>query len=276
MKRISSRKIGSVRLDLPEPLNTCTATLIAFGNLVQIEKRPWLWCLFCDEEKKLHESIQPLSLMPYFPIGSRFNNGHFINTAVAHNLYSIFISKEKTKIGSMPRKLLQADLSGFIGDYCQQGCIKVRDKQILVTELIIRALCPDPGFGKIMLSLLSESFLFRHIMSDGDHLHVELDNIFTFRITAVVARHLAWLASNEEYRNWHESIVLYAGDALASAAGKPWQCSLPDFKLKLTYSVVESPGWNPVYRVDSVLPVLAKPYRKITIYLKQKAQTFAL
>ena len=177
----------------------------------------------------------------------------------------------------LPKKLLQTDFSKFEGQYHKQPCIKVRNKQIQLVDILIRALCPDPEFGKVVLTMLSESFIFNHVFADRDQLCVELSGIYTFRITHAVARRLALLAGNEEYRNWHRGIIFGAGEALASQEGCPWRYQLPEkFKLEVTYSVLDSPCATPFYRTTCVTPTLELPYKTITIYVKNKSEVFRL
>ena len=201
-RRIHSRKIKPLKLELPPDIRAKKLTIVAYGNLVNIEKTAMLWCLFCDEDKELHESLQPLYIMPYFTLGRCFNNSFLINCTTAPTLYHTSVSRDKTSLTELPRRLLQTDFTKFQGQYHKQHCIKVRNKQIQLVDLMLRTFCPDPEFGKVALTLLSKSFLFKNVRQDNDHLYIELDGIFTFRITTAVARQLALMAGNEDYRNW--------------------------------------------------------------------------
>ncbi|OED49840.1 hypothetical protein ACH42_01605 [Endozoicomonas sp. (ex Bugula neritina AB1)] len=272
-RRIHSRKIKPLKLELPPEIRPKKLTIVAYGDVVKIEKTPKLWCLFCDEDKKLHESLQPLSIMPYFTLGRTFSNGFLINNTTAPTLYHTQVHNEKTNLTQLPRKLLQVDLTAFKGQYHKQHCVQVRNKQIQLVDILLRTFCPDPEFGKVALTLMSKAFMFKRVREDEDHLYIELDGIFSFRITTAVARQLALMAANEEYRNWHTSIAFSAGETLASEDGGAWCCKLPNFPLKVTYSTLESPGANPFYRVASVRPQLAMP-GKVTVYLKDKSETF--
>ena len=275
-RRIHSRKIKPLKLELPFEARKKQLTIIAYGNLVKEDKIPKLWCLFCDEDKQLHESLQPLSVMPYFTLGSHFNNSHLVNSTTAPSLYHINVTKGKTTLTELPRKLLQDDRSKFKGQYHKQPCVQVRNKQIQLSDIMLRTFCPDPEFGKVALTALSQSFIFKHVREEGDQLFVELEGIFDFRVTSAVARQLALPAGSEDYRNWHKGIVFSAGEALASSEGMPWTCELPTFPLKVTYSVLESPGAAPFYRVVKVRPDLELSYRTITVYLKDKSEAFRL
>ena len=275
-RRLSKLKIDPVKIHLPHNVTTANLTLSAFGNLLNINKQPHIWCLFNDEIRQPHEAVQPLSLMPYFTLGSNFSNGNLINSTTAPRLYSVFVSGEKTKLCTLPKRLLQPDLSKFEGDYQSQLCIPARNKYFLLSDLIVRSLCPDPAFTEIILEPVSQAFIMRHVFPDGDHLHVDLDNTYNFRVTAAVVRQLAYLAGSPEYRAWQRSVALFAGEALATPGGKPWRCPLPKFKLKVTYSAIDSGGIVPFYRVVNVRPVLDNPFRNATVYIRGKSETFLL
>ena len=175
----------------------------------------------------------------------------------------------------MSRRLLQVDFTQFQGQYHKQHCVKVRNKSIQLVDIMLRTFCPDPEFGKVALTLLSKSFIFKSVRQDNEHLYIQLDGVFSFRITTAVATQLALMAINEEYRNWHTGIAFSAGEALASEEGMPWLCELPDFPLKVTYSPLDSSGVSPFYRVASVRPQLALP-GKVKVYLKDKSEVFSI
>lgn len=181
-------KIAPVKLEPAAGQSGQTLTFIALGNLVKVDGEIKIWCLFCDTSKKLHESLQNLSLIPYFRLGSRFQNGCLINSHSVQHKYQCVLSCSKTEVGTIPERLIPADFSGLNGQYQHQQFIKVRNKQIQLADVLLRILCPDPGFSKITLSLLSQSFIFRHVMADGDHLYAELENIYKFRLSRAVAK----------------------------------------------------------------------------------------
>ncbi|MCW7556372.1 hypothetical protein NX722_27810 [Endozoicomonas gorgoniicola] len=274
-RRIHSRKIKPLKLELPSEISSKKLTFIAYGNIVNVEKKAMLWCLFCDEDKKLHESLQPLSIMPYFTLGRCFNNSFLINSTTAPTFYHASVSKDKTSLTELPRRLLQTDFTQFQGQYHKQYCVKVRNKSIQLVDVMLRTFCPDPEFGKVALTLLSKSFIFKNVRQDNNHLYIELDGVFSFRITTAVARQLALMATCEEYRHWHTGIAFSAGEALTCDEGMPWRCKLPDFPLKVTYSPLDSSGVSPFYRVASVRPQLALP-GKVTVYLKDKSEVFSI
>lgn len=275
-RRLSKLKTDPVKIHLPPKVTTANLTLSAFGNLLNINKQPNIWCLFNDENRQPHEAVQPLSLMPYFTLGSNFSKGNLINSTTAPRLYSVYVSGEKTKLCTLPKRLLQSDLSKFEGNYQSQQCISVRNKYFLLSDLIVRSLCPDPAFTEIILEPASQAFIMRHVFPDGDHLHVELDNTYSYRVTSAVVRQLAYLAGSPEYRAWQRSIALFSGTSLATPGGMPWHCPLPKFKLKVTYSVIETGGVVPFYRVVSAKPVLAIPFKAATVYQRGKSELFKL
>ncbi len=273
---ITPLTIAPVKLEPAAGQSGQTLTLIALGNLIKIDGEIKIWCLFCDAQKILHESLQHLALMPYFRLGCQFQNGCLINSHSVQSKYQCILSSSKTEVGTIPERLIPADFSGLNGQYQHQQFIKVRNKQIQLADVLLRILCPDPGFSKISLSLLSQSFIFRHVMAEGDHLYAELENIYKFRLSRVVAKQLALLAGCEEYRAWQRSIAIYAGEALASKDGGPWHCPLPEFKVKVNYSPVGSPGAAPVYLVASATPQLSVPFRQLTLYTNGKSRTIQL
>ena len=275
-RRISSRKVAPTRLNLPEKEHGLQLTLLAYGNLVSIDKIPHLWWLFCDEKKELYESLQPLTLAPYFTLGQTFQHGFPVPSTHTKQLYSLNVNNQKAPLNELPRKLLQMDVSKLQGNYQKQKCIKVRNKQILLADLLIRALCPDPGFGKIILTLLSERFIFKHIYKEQDLLFVELSGIFPLRITHATARQLARLAGSPEYHDWQASIAFSAGEILSSSEGGAWDSPVPDFNLEVTYSALSWPESAPYYRVAQVTPKLTLPFKTITIYNKGKGETFPI
>ncbi|MCW7554030.1 hypothetical protein NX722_15665 [Endozoicomonas gorgoniicola] len=275
-RRISRSKIAPVRIQVPLDSATSKITLVAYGNLVSVNKTPHIWCLFCDETKQLIEELQPLSLMPYFRLGCTFNNGYPINATSYQTSYSLNVSKAKNQLQTIPDKLLQPDLSQLHGHYRNQLCIPARNKYISLPDLILKTLCPDPAFTEIILEPISQSFILRQVLKKEDQLFAELDNLYSLRVNAATARQLAWLAGSSEYRAWARSIAIYAGEALISPEGKPWQCPLPDFKLKVDYSVIKSPGAALVYGINRISPVLGMKYKKITLYRSNRQETFTL
>lgn len=275
-RRISSRRMAPLRLELPSEQSGLKLTLIAYGNLCSIDNKPHIWCLFCDEKKQLHESQQPLSKLTYFTLGSLFNNAVLVNQTNAPTLYDLHIKPGKTKVDTLPHKLLEANLSGFQGQYYQQLCIKVRNKQLLLTDIALRALFPDPGFTEFIFDPLSQSMIMSHIRPDGDHLYVVLDNIYSFRVTTAAARQFAWMAVSPEYRSWQRAVGLHASEALSSSDGLRWDYPPPNFELKVTYSSLVSPGRALVYRATKVRPALSHPFKAVTIYFKEKSETFWL
>lgn len=275
-RRISHLRIAPVKLQLPSELMSARLTLLAYGNLTSLNQKPHIWCLFCDARKQLYEVLQPLSLMTYFRLGSLFNHGHLINNPTAQKLYSFRVSRDKISFKPLPDRLLQKNLSQFSGNYQAQQCIPVRNKQIQLPDLILRTLCPDPEFVEIVLTPLSQSFILRHVYKSENHIYAEIDDTFSFQITAAIARQLAWLAGSEEYRAWQRSIAIYAGEALSSTDGMPWRCPLPKFDLKVSYSAMSLTEHSPVYRIASSIPVISTPFSKITVFAKGKSQTFQL
>ncbi len=275
-RRISRSNIAPVKIQVPPDSATAKITLVAYGNLINVNKVSHLWCLFCDETKQLIEALQPLSLMPYFRIGSAFNNGYPINTVSCQSRYSINISNEKSELQTIPDKLMQSDLSPLQGNYRNQLCVQVRNKYVSLPDLILRTLCPDPAFTEIILEPASQSFILRRVMKKEDQLFAELDNLYSLRVNAATAKQLAWLVASSEYRAWARSIAIYAGEALVSSEGMPWQCPLPSFRLKVDYSPINSPGIALVYGISRVTPVLDMKYKKITLYRKSSQETFSL
>ncbi|WP_354010098.1 hypothetical protein [Endozoicomonas lisbonensis] len=167
-------------------------------------------------------------------------------------------------------------MAGFKGNYYEQRCIQVRNKQVLLADIALRALFPDPGFAEFIFEPLSQSLIMRHIRPDGDHLYVKLDKIYSFRVTTAAVRQFAWMAISPEYRSWQRAVGLFAGEALSSSDGLPWTYPLPKLSLKVTYSSLITPGKALVYRVTRVRPVLSHPFKAVTVYFKDKSETFWL
>ena len=274
--RSTQLRIAPIKLEAKAWPAGKTVTLIALGNLVKIDSEIRIWCLFCDTDKRLHESLEKLSLMAYFPLGSQFCNGHLINSHTVRNKYECVLHKDKTRVEAIPERLIPCKFSGLQGGYQNQQFIKVRNKQLLLSDVLIRLLCPDPAFGKITLNILSQAFIFRNTMADDDHLHVELENIYPFHLSRAVARQLILLAGSEDYKDWQRGVAIYAGEALASSDGGPWHCPLPDFKVRVHYAPVNSRGSAPVYPVARAVPELSVPFRKLTIHSKGRSQTIRL
>ena len=174
------------------------------------------------------------------------------------------------------KKLIQADLTKYSGNYQNQLGISVRNKYILMPDLILRSLCPDPTFTDIILEICSQSFINRHILADGDHLYVEHNNTNTFKVTTAVARQLAYLSAIPEYHAWQRSIALFAGAPFATIGGKPWDCPLPKYKLIVTFTVIDAKGIVSFYRIISERPELTIPFRQVTVYLQGKSETLQI
>ncbi|MBO9497761.1 hypothetical protein J7438_27300, partial [Thalassotalea sp. G20_0] len=75
------------------------------GNLVKVENDIKIWCLFCDTQKQYHESLENIEKIPYFRVGSRFNNGHLINSHSVEQKYDFIIHPEKMKADTIPERL---------------------------------------------------------------------------------------------------------------------------------------------------------------------------
>lgn len=251
--------------------------LIAYGNLLTYLNKPHIWCLFCGEDKQLCELLLPLEIIPLFHLGSCFDRGYLTMTCTAPVHYKVLISAANST-QPLKRKFWHSEIKKLQGGYQQQLSTSVRNKQILLPDLLLKTLCPAAEFTKIALELCAQSILFLHVLAEGTHLHIELDKLFNIPKFTATARQLAWLASDEYYRSWHRSLAMYAGEALASPEGKPWRCPLPQFKFKVDYTVTESPSYAPYYRVFSARPNLPMPYTHLTFHVhgKRKAQTFTL
>ncbi|MTI11857.1 hypothetical protein [Sansalvadorimonas verongulae] len=275
--RIHSRKAVTLKLDLPRELSSKELTFLAYGNFKNIAKTVYVWCLFCDQDKQLHEVQIALSVLACFPLGSRFSNAFLVNSTDFSAIYKTRLDQNHNVYNEVPRRLLQADLASFEGQYDKQACIKIRNKHIQLTDIMLRTLCPAPEFGKIVLTLLGQSFIFRHVLRETDHIYVEVDGMYPFKITTAVARQLAFIAGSEEYRAWYRGISIHAGQMLASQSGLPPSWPTPNFKVNVQYtSINNAPKNTPFYQVIHAVPDLALPYKKITVYLKSQSETFLI